>query len=184
MSAGKRVLIGAAAILVMLIGSEALGQGQPGKIYKSVPGTGQPAFRQPYYTPWNFSPNYGYRYPSGSYYRGPYYSIPGTGQPAYPPPYYPPVVTWRLGITGTEWPGLGVRISTIEPQSPAEQMGIEVSDTIVQVNGRPIRNMYDLRNAVAASGGYVRILVLDNRTNSYMWHNGSLGAAGAVASTF
>jgi S1-C subfamily serine protease len=77
---------------------------------------------------------------------------------------------------------VGVRISTIEPESPAEQMGIEVSDTIVQVNGRPIRNMYDLRSAVAASGGNVRILVLDNRTNSYMWHNGSLGSAGAAAS--
>jgi hypothetical protein len=44
--------------------------------------------------------------------------------------------------------------------------------------------MYDLRNAVAASGGYVRILVLDNRTNSYMWHNGSLMPAGGVASVF
>jgi hypothetical protein len=26
-------------------------------------------------------------------------------------------------------------------------MGIEVTDVIVQVNGRPIRSMYDLRNA-------------------------------------
>jgi S1-C subfamily serine protease len=73
-----------------------------------------------------------------------------------------------------DWPGVGVRISTIEAESPAEQMGIEVSDVIVQINGRPIRSMYDLRNAVAVSGGYVRILVLDNRTNSYMWHSGSL----------
>jgi S1-C subfamily serine protease len=110
-------------------------------------------------------------------------SVPGTGVPAYPPTYYPPapVATWRLGITGTDWPGVGVRISTIEPEGPAEQMGIEVSDTIVQINGRPIRNMYDLRAAVAASGGYVRILVLDNRTNSYMWHNGSLVSAATAA---
>jgi hypothetical protein len=62
----------------------------------------------------------------------------------------------------------------MEPGSPAERMGIEVTDVIVQVNGRPIRSMYDLRNAVAYSGGYVRVLVLDNRTNTYMWHNGSL----------
>jgi hypothetical protein len=53
-------------------------------------------------------------------------------------------------------------------------MGIEVTDVIVQVNGRPIRSMYDLRNALAYSNGYVRVLVLDNRTNTYMWHNGSL----------
>ena len=185
MSTMIRVLIGAALILAMSVNSAALGQ-TPGKIYKSVPGTGQPAYRQPYYTPRYYSPyGYSYRYPYGTYYRGPYYSVPGTGQPAYPPPtYYPPVAMWRLGITGTEWPGVGVRISTIEPEGAAEQMGIEVSDVIVQINGRPIRSMYDLRNAVAASGGYARVLVLDNRTNSYMWHNGSLTPAGGVASAF
>lgn len=194
MSASIRVLLGTAVALILLLGSsEVLGQ-TPGKIYKSVPGTGSPAFTQPYSTPRYYPPNYGYGYrsPYGSYYRGPRYSVPWTGQPAYPtypsyptypPTYYPPApiyTAWRLGITGTEWPGVGVRISTMEPGSPAERMGIEVTDVIVQVNGRPIRTMYDLQSAVAASGGYARVLVLDNRTNSYMWHNGSLTWESAV----
>lgn len=177
MSTAIRVLLAATCVVILLGGREASGQ-----VVRSVPGTGQPAFTQPYYQPY-YGYNYGYSYPYGSYYRGPYYSIPGSGVPAYPSPYYPPAPVyspWRLGITGTTWPGVGVRIATLEPGSPAEQMGIEVSDVIVQVNGNPIRSIYDLQSAVAASNGYARVLVLDNRTNSYMWHNGSL-MSGPVA---
>jgi len=194
-------IAGAAFVAVMLLASQVVAQGVPiiigpsgptarsrqqaprsevpRGIFKSVPGTGTPAFG-PSYTP-GYSPGYSYgysyRYPYQTYYRSPYRSVPGTGIPYYTPytPYYPPVYpTWRLGITGIEWPGVGVRISTMEPGSPAERMGIEMTDVIVQLNGRPIRTMYDLQSAVAASGGYARVLVLDNRTNSYMWHNGSL----------
>jgi hypothetical protein len=173
MSTAFRFVTGMSLVIALLLAGETLAQPKP----KSVPGTGQPAFTQPYY-PYGY--NYRYSYPYRSYYGGPYrsvpgtgipYSVPGTGVPAYPPPVYP---TWRLGITGFDWPGVGVRIASIEPGGPAERMGIEVTDVIVQINGRPIRSMYDLRNAVAYSGGHVRVLVLDNRTNSYMWHNGSL----------
>jgi hypothetical protein len=55
MSAAIRVLAAAAFVLAILAGSEVLGQ--TGRRFYSVPGTGVPAIRQPYY---GYSPYYGY----------------------------------------------------------------------------------------------------------------------------
>lgn len=117
--------------------------------------------------------------------RPPVYTYPyRTYRPIVPVPLDPPLPapaapsSWTLGVMGTDWPGVGVRIVRIEAQSSAERMGIRVGDTIVQVNELPVRSMYDLRSALAASRGYLRVLVFENRTNSYVWHSGSLASAG------
>jgi S1-C subfamily serine protease len=116
-----------------------------------VPGMGQPLVPTPIPAP------------------APSYVFPGMGQPA-----TPAAPGFLLGAYGEEVPGVGVYLTTVFQQSAAEQMGLEMGDTIVQVNGSPIRSFYDLQVAVANSGGFVRLLVLDNRTQSYQWVSGYL----------
>lgn len=104
-------------------------------------------------------------------------SIPGSAVPA--EPFYPPPQSsqWRLGIQargGTPGVEPGVYVEYVYPNSPAERMGIEARDYIVQINGQSIQSMDDLRRATAWSQGHARILVLDHRTHGYMWHTGSL----------
>ena len=42
----------------------------------------------------------------------------------------------------------GAVISKIFPDSPAERAGLKVGDVVYEINGRPIRNAMDMRNAV------------------------------------
>jgi hypothetical protein len=97
---------------------------------------------------------------------------PGIGEPVLPPPVNN---TWRLGIYATPLGGGGgLHIDQVLAYSAAERMGLEQYDVIVQINGRPIRNLYGLRAALAVSGVYVRVMVLDHRTNTYQWVRGGL----------
>ncbi|WP_241232859.1 DegQ family serine endoprotease [Paracoccus haematequi] len=42
----------------------------------------------------------------------------------------------------------GVVIASIEPDSPAEEAGLEVGDVVIATDGRPLRNAADLRNRI------------------------------------
>src|SRR5690606_28336840 len=42
----------------------------------------------------------------------------------------------------------GAVIASIEPDSPAEEAGLEVGDVVVATDGRPLRNATDLRNRI------------------------------------
>src|SRR5690242_10091010 len=111
MNTAFRVLIGV-VLSVTLLNVPAFGQ--PRRL-RPLPRAARPAYTWPYY---------GYRYTYRPYYAPPYpgmsvpYGVPNSGIPPYPP-YYS---AWRLGVTGVDWPGIGVRISSIEPGSPAELM--------------------------------------------------------------
>jgi hypothetical protein len=45
---------------------------------------------------------------------------------------------------------------------------------IVQVNGQPIYNGVDLRNALGSSGGYLRMRIWDFRTVTYVFRHVNL----------
>jgi serine protease Do len=64
----------------------------------------------------------------------------------------------RFGLKSTA----GVLISEIKPDSAAARAGLEVGDVVVELNGKPIEDVNQLRNAVAASkpGTKVSLTVL------------------------
>jgi len=64
----------------------------------------------------------------------------------------PPGISVYLG-TIPEYAGgeNGVRLSGVEKGSPAERSGLKENDTIIELDGIKIRNVYDYRNALAVS---------------------------------
>lgn len=64
----------------------------------------------------------------------------------------PPGISVYLG-TIPEYAGSknGVRLSGVEKGSPAERSGLKENDTIIELDGIKIRNVYDYRNALAVS---------------------------------
>jgi serine protease Do len=58
----------------------------------------------------------------------------------------------------------GVLISEVTPNSPAEKAGLKTGDIIVELNGHPVKEVGQLRNAVAlaAPGTKVNLLVIRN----------------------
>jgi C-terminal processing protease CtpA/Prc len=64
----------------------------------------------------------------------------------------PPGISVYLG-TIPEYAGgeNGVSLSGVEKGSPAERSGLKENDTIIELDGIKIRNVYDYRNALAVS---------------------------------
>ena len=91
---------------------------------------------------------------------------PGMGQSYLP--------RWTLDMNVWTIHGIGVKVASVNPYGAAERMGLEQGDIVTQVNGRPIRGLWDLRRALDRSNGYVRLMVRDVRTGQYMWVNGNL----------
>jgi membrane-associated protease RseP (regulator of RpoE activity) len=67
-------------------------------------------------------------------------------------------------ITTTE-AVFGVKITYVEPNSPAQRWGLKVGDVIHQINRRPIASVEELRQAIAYSGGVLYTIFRDVRTN-------------------
>lgn len=74
-----------------------------------------------------------------------------------------------MGVTGTA----GLLIESVEPGSPAEQIGLQPGDVIVSLGGRPVLSMGDLQNALWNSSNatgapvevvYRRFRLSDNRS--------------------
>jgi membrane-associated protease RseP (regulator of RpoE activity) len=59
----------------------------------------------------------------------------------------------------------GVKITYVEPNSPAQRGGLKVGDVIQLINRRPIRSLEELRQAIAYSGGVLYTTFRDVRTN-------------------
>jgi S1-C subfamily serine protease len=94
--------------------------------------------------------------------------VPGIPSDTPPPP-------WRLAISGTPDPVYGgIRITSVEPGSSVERIGLEVGDVIVEVNGQTVRTGEDLNRAVLGSGGYLRIRLFDCRTRAYVFRGVNL----------
>lgn len=66
-----------------------------------------------------------------------------------------------LGVTYEPYDGGGAYVTGIYRGSPAEQMGLEVGDVIVTIDGRDATN---LPAAIQASNGIIDLQVLRGRT--------------------
>jgi regulator of sigma E protease len=65
------------------------------------------------------------------------------------------VIVFVLALTGfrTEQPASAMVIGSVEPGSPASSAGLQVGDTIVEGNGRPVHNISELIEVTNARAG-------------------------------
>jgi hypothetical protein len=68
-------------------------------------------------------------------------------------------VRWYLGMSGMFLPGRGIGVESIQPGSPAEQVGLVPGNVIVAVNGIRLESPEALDQAVAQSGGILTLEV-------------------------
>ncbi|MDR2704249.1 MAG: caspase family protein [Planctomycetaceae bacterium] len=70
----------------------------------------------------------------------------------------------KLGVRAENTPfGDGVKIIDILPNSAGEQAGLHITDTIIEINGQPVRNEEDYVRAVSTSPATMQIKVKTTR---------------------
>ncbi len=92
-----------------------------------------------------------------------------TGTSAAAAPASPPVSTSRVSLgVSAESVSLGTRtalkVTRVEPGSPAEKAGLEPGDVIVEADGAPVTGPEQLVGAVRKSGPTLELTVRDSRT--------------------
>jgi hypothetical protein len=55
----------------------------------------------------------------------------------------------------------GLKLLSVFPRSPADQMGLKAGDTIIRVNGIPVNTTYDFHFAINQNPAYVKLDVID-----------------------
>jgi S1-C subfamily serine protease len=83
---------------------------------------------------------------------------------------------WYVRALGVELRPVsrGLRVVWLSEGGPAERVGLEVGDVLVSLNGSPLRDMDDLRDALQDAFGYARLRVIDVRTGRIAYRNASL----------
>ncbi len=69
-------------------------------------------------------------------------------------------VQWYLGMKGILLPGKGIGIDTVEPGSPAEQVGLQPGMVLINCNGIDMLDEAAMQQAVATSGGVLKMTLL------------------------
>jgi M6 family metalloprotease-like protein len=74
----------------------------------------------------------------------------------------------QAGYLGVAFHPDGLRIADVAPDSPAEKAGLKAGDVLLEVNGEPVEDTQDLRNAIqgAEPGSDVRLVVSRQRTRT------------------
>lgn len=65
---------------------------------------------------------------------------------------------YLLGVIGSYTPQ-GMRIGHVVPGTPAERIGLKANDTILTINGLPIRNQNEMNTVLNTSGGQAALQV-------------------------
>jgi S1-C subfamily serine protease len=66
-----------------------------------------------------------------------------------------------LGISARAYPGGGVKILWVDPDSVANDLGLMPGNIIYSINGMDVNSGWDARNAIQNSGGSVSLIVSD-----------------------
>jgi predicted metalloprotease with PDZ domain len=86
-------------------------------------------------------------------------------------PHAPQFGGWYLGVYGNYTPR-GLHLTQVYPGTAAANVGLEVGDRIVAVNGHRISMHYPLNVALQSTiSGWVQLLVQDWRTNRLLYMN-------------
>lgn len=91
--------------------------------------------------------------------------LPGAGTNAGIPQNPSTAVSTTAPALGVSLENSSNRIASITPDSPAENIGLEVGDQILKFNNINIRNFNDLSRAIAASGENASLQIVDHRKN-------------------
>lgn len=95
---------------------------------------------------------------------------------------YPGAAVWppvqpRLGFSYYCIPGYGYQVTGVTWGSPAAQMGLEVSDVVLSINGHSLNyngaHYYALQSA-ASQGGWVQLAIRDWRTGMIVYRSANL----------
>jgi len=71
-----------------------------------------------------------------------------------------PEVQWYLGLKGILLPGKGIGIDAVEPNSPAEQIGLQPGMVITVCNGIALVDESSMQEAIRISGGVLQMTLL------------------------
>ena len=69
-------------------------------------------------------------------------------------------VQWYLGMKGILLPGRGIGIDAVEPNSPAEQVGLRPGMVLTVCNGIPMTDETAMAEAIRISGGVLNMTLL------------------------
>lgn len=69
-------------------------------------------------------------------------------------------VQWYLGMKGILLPGRGIGIDAVEPNSPAEQVGLQPGMVLTVCNGIPMTDETAMAEAIRISGGVLNMTLL------------------------
>lgn len=69
-------------------------------------------------------------------------------------------VQWYLGMKGMLLPGRGIGIDAVEPNSPAEQVGLRPGMVLTVCNGIPMTDEAAMAEAIRISGGVLNMTLL------------------------
>lgn len=69
-------------------------------------------------------------------------------------------VQWYLGMKGILLPGKGIGIDAVEPNSPAEQVGLRPGMVLTVCNGIPMADEAAMAEAIRISGGVLNMTLL------------------------
>ncbi|MEO2019414.1 MAG: PDZ domain-containing protein [Fuerstiella sp.] len=72
----------------------------------------------------------------------------------------PQNVQWYLGLKGILLPGKGLGIDAVEPNSPAEQVGLRAGMVITVCNGIQLVDEASMQEAIRISGGILQMTLL------------------------
>ncbi|MEO2028757.1 MAG: PDZ domain-containing protein [Fuerstiella sp.] len=72
----------------------------------------------------------------------------------------PQNVQWYLGLKGILLPGKGLGIDAVEPNSPAEQVGLQPGMVITVCNGIQLVDEASMQEAIRISGGILQMTLL------------------------
>jgi S1-C subfamily serine protease len=70
-----------------------------------------------------------------------------------------------LGISARAYPYGGVKVLWVDPDSVANDLGLQRGNIIFSINGMDVNSGWEARNAIQNSGGSVSLIVQDNFGN-------------------
>ena len=69
-------------------------------------------------------------------------------------------VRWYLGVEGVVLPGKGLGVEAVEPNSPADLVGLKAGMVITEANGVALESNEIMSEVIAASNGVLAVVVL------------------------
>lgn len=91
-------------------------------------------------------------------------------------------VRWFLGVEGIVLPGKGLGVEAVEPNSPADQVGLKAGMVITEANGVALESNEIMSEVIAASNGVLEVTVMVEGSDDLL--TGTIEMTQVVSSKF